>query len=120
MTRGLSRRILFRVTDREGYSVVLEKDCWYGHILRGHRRQMVHRLSDVKATIEEADRIDRIFTGSVQNRIYFKRWEGRDRWGNVYLKVATEMIEAETKTARVLSTYPIGALPRPSAGKGRR
>lgn len=118
MSKRLSKRIQFKVVDKEGYSVALEKDCWYGHVLRGHRRQMMHRLDDVKTTIEQADRIDRFFTGSVQNRVYLKKWEGRDRWGNDYLKIAAEVIDPMSKVARVLTAYPVDALPRSPEGKG--
>jgi hypothetical protein len=112
-SKKLSLRICFKAVDKEGYSVALERDCWYGHILKGHRKQMIHRLHDVKTTIERSDRVDRFFTGGTQNRVYFKRWEGRDRWGNDYLKVAAEVIDPVSKIVRVLTAYPVRALPRP-------
>lgn len=80
----------------------------------------MHRLNDIKVTIEHADRIDRFFMGSVQNRVYLKKREGRDRWGNDYLKVATEVIDPTEKVARVLTAYPIRALPRPPEAKGHK
>ena len=107
--KGLSGKILFRAIDKEGLNVVLEKECWYGHILIYHNHQMSHRLYDIKSTIEHADRMDESSEEGIKNRVYYKKWQGRDRFGNLYLLVATEIVE--NNTARVLSAYPVFRLP---------
>ena len=109
----LSKRLCFKVVDRDGYTVALEKDCWYGHILHGHRKQMQSRLHDIQLTIERADRIDSYLAETLQNRVYWKRWHDQDSYGNEFMKVATEMIDAKEKLARVLTAYPMDLLPPP-------
>ena len=107
--RKLSKKIAFTAIDKDGVNVALEKECWYGHILIHHKRQMQHRLLDIKSTIEHPDRIDQNFEKGVKNRVYFKKWQNRDPFGNHYLLVATEIVE--NNVARVLSAYPLFALP---------
>ena len=104
-----SKKIFFRAVDKQGVNVILEKRCWYGHILIYHNQQMSHRLHDIKATIEYADRIDESLEDGIKNRVYYKRWHDRDRFGNPFLLVATEVLE--NNMARVLSAYPLFTLP---------
>lgn len=100
----------FKVTDPDGYTVVLENACWYGHVLREHP-DMGHRQMDTKSTIEHPDRVDSYLDCDPPNRVYFKEWEGRDPYGNKYLKVPTEVINPDKKLSRVLTAHPIAFMP---------
>ena len=91
--------------DPDGYHVHLEKKCWHGHILKRHREQMKHRLYDIKSTIEVPDYIDERVENGVHNRVYFKHWKDRDRLGQAYLKVPTEVVF--DKTSRVLTAHAV-------------
>ena len=67
--KRLSKKVFFRAIDKEGISVVLEKECWYGHILIYHNHQMMYRLHDIKTTIEDADRIDESTEEGIKNSV---------------------------------------------------
>jgi hypothetical protein len=112
--KSVSKKTFFTAIDKDGIHIVLEKQCWYGHILVYHKHQMRHRLLDIKAAIEDPDRVDENIEEGIKNKVYFKRQPGRDRFGNSFLLVATEIVE--NNLARVLSAYPIFALP-PKGGK---
>ena len=75
--------------------------------------RMRHRLMDVRYTVEQADRIDKFTTGAIDNRVYWKAWDGRDPAGNRYLKVPTEVVDKEQKICRVLTAHPEAFLPPP-------
>ena len=114
MASPLARRTCFITADPDGNTVALEARCWYGHILIRHKKQMGHRLMDIKLTIEKPDRIDDFNSANNRNRVYFKRWKDRDPFGQEYLKVPTEMVTA--KSYRVLTAHPLAILP-PKKGK---
>ena len=91
--------------------VALEKECWYGHILKEHKQQMSHRLHDIKTTIEAPDRVDDYFVKGIRNRVYFKHWKGRDPFGQEYLKVPTQIVDDAELVFRVLTAHPMFMLP---------
>ncbi len=107
----LSNKLLFTINDPSGISVSLEKDCWYGHILKRHMKQMSHRLSDVKSTIAYPDKVHEKLVNNVKNRVYFKHWKDRDPLGQEVLKVPTEEI-VKGKVARVLTAHPLPFFPK--------
>ena len=111
MPSPLSRKLCYEAIDKEGITVALEKDCWYGHILKFHKKQMSHRLFDIKTTIEQPDRVDGYFVNGVRNRVYFKHWKGRDPLGQEYLKVPTQIVDESGLIFRVLTAHPIPLLP---------
>ena len=104
-----SKNLVYICIDPEGYRVFLEKDCWYGHILKRHQKQMAHRLYDIKSTIENPDDVVVKVENGVQNRVYFKRWRHRDPYGQEYLKVPTEVVG--DRTARILTAHPVATIP---------
>ena len=112
----ISKKRRWIAHDQEGFTVVLETSCWYGHILRYHRSRMRHRMTDIKSTVEKSERIDKFTTGTVDNRVYWKAWEDRDPAGNRYLKVPTEVVDKEQKLCRVLTAHPVAFLPPPLKG----
>ncbi|MBI3323688.1 MAG: hypothetical protein HYZ92_00215 [Candidatus Omnitrophica bacterium] len=77
---------LFTVTDPEGVVAVLERNCWYGHILRGHP-EMRRRLQDVERALAKPTEIHENFEQRRMNRVYYQRCPGRDQFQD-YLKVA--------------------------------
>ena len=111
MPTPLSRKLWYKTTDKDGMVIALEKECWYGHILREHKRQMSHRLHDIKTTIEDPDRVDDYFVKGIRNRVYFKHWKGRDPNGQEYLKVLTQIVDEAGLVFRVLTAHPMFMLP---------
>ena len=110
-TQLLSRKLCFKTTDQNGVTVALEKECWYGPILREHKRQMNHRLHDIKTTIEKPDRVDDYFVKRIRNSVYFKRWKGIDPFGQEYLKVPSQIVGEGDPVFRVLTAHPMFMLP---------
>ena len=66
---------------------------------------MLHRLYDIKSTLENPDDIDDRVENGVRNRVYFKQWKERDPYGQPYLKVATEVVAGQV--SRVLTAHPV-------------
>lgn len=104
MASPISKKIIYRAVDPEGFEVYMEKECWYGHILKNHKKQMIHRLYDIKSTIEQPDYVDDRLENGVRNRVYFKKWSGRDPYGQQFLKVPTQIVA--DKISRVLTAHP--------------
>ena len=65
---------------------------------------MLHRLYDIKTTIEKPDDLEDRVEYGVRNRVYYKHWKDRDPFGQPYLKVATEVVG--DKISRVLTAHP--------------
>lgn len=116
MPSPISRKVFYKAVDKEGITVILEKNCWYGHILKFHGKQMSHRLYDIKATIEKPDRVDDYFVNGIRNRVYFKHWKYRDPLGQEYLKVPAQLVIEKGLIFRVLTAHPLEHLP-PMRGK---
>jgi len=58
---------LVTIIDAQGFTVILERNCWYGHILRGHP-EMRRRLTDVKQALH------------TPTEIHENLEQGRKRW----------------------------------------
>lgn len=63
-------KALFTVTDPEGVVITLEKNCWYGHILRGHP-EMRRRLTDVEHALLRPTEIHENFEQRRLNLVYY-------------------------------------------------
>lgn len=105
-------RALCTVTDPEGFVITLERNCWYGHILRGHP-EMRHRLKDVQRALVKPTEIHENFEQRRSNMVYYHRCSGRDKLQD-FLKVAVWVYDVEGKQAIVTTAHPIVDIPVPS------
>ena len=105
-------KALFTVTDPQGVMVTLERNCWYGHILRGHP-ELRRRLKDVEKALLKPTEIHENLEQRRMNLVYYYRCPGRDRYQN-YLKVAVWVYDPERKQAIVTTAHPIIAIPEPT------
>jgi len=105
-------RALFTVTDPQGLIVTLERNCWYGHILRGHP-EMRRRLKDVERALLKPTEIHENFEQRRVSMVYYQRCPGRDKFQD-YLKVAVWVYDVEAERAIVTTAHPIVDIPVPS------
>jgi|GEM_PF-1408805 len=105
-------RALLTVTDPQGVTVTLERNCWYGHILRGHP-ELRHRLKDVERTVLHPTEIHENLERQRINMVYYHRCPGRDRL-QPYLKVAVWVYDLNAKQAIVTTAHPVMEIPVPS------
>ena len=105
-------KALFTVTDPQGFSITLERNCWCGHILRGHP-EMRRRLKDVERVLLKPTEIHQNLKQRRVNMVYYQRYPGRDKFQD-YLKVAVWMYDVEGKRAIVTTAHPIVSIPAPS------
>ena len=105
-------RALFTVTDPLGMTIALERNCWYGHILRGHP-EMRGRLRDVKQGLIKPTEIHENLQHRRVNLVYYYRCSGRDRFQD-YLKIAVWVHDTDAQQAIVTTAHPIMAIPEPS------
>ena len=103
---------IFTVTDPEGVVITLEKNCWYGHILRGHP-EMRRRLKDVKRALLEPTEIHENSERRRFNLVYYHRCPGRDKFQD-YLKVAVWVYDSQGKQAIVTTAHPMVDIPSPT------
>ena len=65
-------KALFTVADVQGFTIILERNCWYGHILRGHP-EMRRRLGDVKKALITPTEIHENLERRRFNMVYYYR-----------------------------------------------
>ena len=105
-------KALFTVADPQGFLVTLERNCWYGHILRGHP-DMRRRLKDVERALLKPTEIHQNLEQRRLNMVYYQRCPGRDTFQD-YLKVTVWVYDVEGKRAIVTTAHPIVSIPAPS------
>lgn len=98
------KQILFKLTCPLGYTIILNKSCWIGHILKWHDSLVLRQL-DVEKTIFEPDEVREDDKNNRDNFTYWKRFDEKDKL-NPYLKVAV-MINKHNKEGLVTSAYPV-------------
>lgn len=103
---------LLIVTDPQGIIVTLERNCWYGYILRGHP-ELRRRLKDVKRALLKPTEIHENVEQQRMNLVYYHRCPGRDKFQD-YLKVAVWVYDIPGKRAIVTTAHPIMAIPEPT------
>lgn len=92
--------------------ITLERNCWYGHILRGHP-EMRHRLKDVERALLKPTEIHQNVEQRRLNMVYYHRCPGRDKFQH-YLKIAVWVYDSDAKRAIVTTAHPIMDIPAPS------
>ena len=102
-------KALFTLTDPLGFTVTLERNCWYGHILRGHP-EMRRRLNDVQRALLKPTEIHESTQHRRWNMIYYVRCPGRDRFQE-YLKVSVWVHDAQGQRAIVTTAHQIMDIP---------
>ena len=114
MTTGSYRpsKALFTVADVQGFIITLERNCWYGHILRGHP-EMRRRLGDVKKSLITPTEIHENLERRRFNMVYYYRCPGRDAVQD-YLKVAVWVFDAENRQGIITTAHPVVDIPTPS------
>ena len=115
MARGPYRpsKALFTVADPQGFVITLEKNCWYGHVLRGHP-EMRRRLKDVERTLLKPTEIHENVERRRMNLVYYYRCPGRDKVQD-YLKVAVWVYDVAGQRAIVTTAHPVINIPSPTA-----
>ena len=105
-------KALFILTDVQGFTVTLERNCWYGHILRGHP-EMRRRLADVKQALLSPTEIHENLERRRFNMVYYYRCPGHDPVQG-YLKVAVWVFDVESERAIVTTAHPVVNIPTPT------
>lgn len=105
-------KALFTITDPQGFVITLERNCWYGHILRGHP-EMRHRLKDVEKALLKPTEIHENLERQRMNLVYYYRCPGRDKFQD-FLKVAVWVYDSQAQRAIVTTAHPVVDIPSPT------